>query len=153
GSPFTNLAIGSQVAALALAPGRHTVRIDDAASGTTLLADQAVTLAPGVISTLYLTGRSASGLGLLAELPTAGSATAEISALQAPPGFIATGASGLAAPPEDPSPVPFMFLVAAVAAGFGWADPAGACRPVTSGGRPPGRVPVAALLAIGLGLE
>jgi hypothetical protein len=124
GPSFTNLAVGNQVDPVALAPGRHTVRVDDAATGATVVAEQAVTLAPGLIATLYLTGRAASGLGLLAEAPTAGSAGAEVRPLQVTPGFIATGDSGLAAPPiDEPSPVPFVLLLAAVAGALAWRRP------------------------------
>jgi hypothetical protein len=124
GPAFTNLAVGNQVDPLPLAAGRHTVRVDDAATGATLVAEQAVTLAPGLITTLYLTGRVTSGLGLLAEAPTAGSAGAEVRPLQATPGFIATGDSGLAAPGRDePSPVAFAVPLAVVAGALAWRRP------------------------------
>jgi hypothetical protein len=113
-TPFANLVAGNQVPATPLTPGRHTLRIDDATTGAPLVGEQSVTLAAGMVTTLYLTGRSATGLGLLAEIPTAGSPVAEVQALQATPDFIATGDSGLAAAARG-GPGPGTATAAAVA--------------------------------------
>jgi hypothetical protein len=119
GAPFTNLAVGSQGPPVSLSPGRHTVRVDDA-SGRPLVAEQAVTLSPGTITNLYLTGRADAGpLGLLAEAPTAASAGSEVVALQATPAFIATGDSGLAAPRADDGPAAAVRWSIVVLAGTG----------------------------------